>query len=304
MDWSWATGPGFPVSLSSASSAAASRATTSRRCAPPIGCPSPPRAPSPSGCPTWPSCSRAPASSWTSSTSSAPMRPGRSASRKGAMPPKLGILAGGGPLPAQLIAACKASGRSLLVLAFKGGTDPAAVVDVEHAWIRVGAAGTGMELLRRAGCEELVLAGPVRRLSPASLRPDWRTLQFFAKIGRRAWGDDGLLSALIKELEGEGFRVIGAEAILPSLLAPLGPLGRIAADAARLADIARGLEVLRELGRLDIGQAAVVQQGVVLGLEAIEGTDLLIERCGKLQREGSGGALSNTQNPPHATPAP
>jgi DUF1009 family protein len=220
------------------------------------------------------------------------------------MPPepgKLGILAGGGPLPAQLIAACRQSGRALFVLAFKGETDPATVKGVDHAWIRVGAAGTGFELLRRAGCKELVLAGPVRRLSPVSLRPDWRTLQFFAKIGRRAWGDDGLLSAVIKELEGEGFRVIGAEAILPSLLAPAGPLGRIAAGPAQLSDVERGIEVLRELGRLDIGQAAVVQQGVVLGLEAVEGTDLLIERCGQLMREGPGGVLVKIKKPNQET---
>ncbi|MBI1776352.1 MAG: UDP-2,3-diacylglucosamine diphosphatase LpxI [Proteobacteria bacterium] len=217
------------------------------------------------------------------------------------MQAKLGILAGGGPLPGQLIAVCKESGRPVFVLAFKGETDPSTVSGVEHAWIRVGAAGTGMELLREAGCEELVLAGPVKRLSPASLRPDWRTLQFFAKIGRRAWGDDGLLSAVINELEGEGFRVVGAEEILPSLLAPLGPLGRIAADPTQLADIGRGLEVLRELGRLDIGQAAIVQQGVVLGLEAIEGTDQLIERCGKLQRAGRGGVLVKVKKPGQET---
>ena len=214
---------------------------------------------------------------------------------------KLGILAGGGKLPAQLVAACKESGRDLFVLAFKGETDPETVAGVDHAWIRLGAAGTGFELLRRAGCRELVLAGPVKRLSPVSLRPDWRTLQFFAKIGRRAWGDDGLLSAVISELESEGFRVIGAEAILPSLLAPLGSLGRIAAEPAHLADIERGVEVLRELGRLDIGQAAVVQQGVVLGLEAVEGTDLLIERCAKLMREGRGAVLVKIKKPGQET---
>jgi len=137
----------------------------------------------------------------------------------------------------------------------------------------------------------------VRRPSLASLMPDWRAAKFFARIGLRALGDDGLLSAIIKELELEGFRVVGIESILGGLLAPKGPLGRIEPDEQARADIARGLEVARALGALDIGQAAVVQQGIVLGVEAADGTDALIARAGSLRREGPGGVLVKIAKP-------
>ncbi|HMK67064.1 MAG TPA: UDP-2,3-diacylglucosamine diphosphatase LpxI, partial [Stellaceae bacterium] len=133
--------------------------------------------------------------------------------------------------------------------------------------------------------------------SLASLMPDWRAAKFFARIGLRALGDDGLLSAIIKELELEGFRVVGIESILGGLLAPKGPLGRIEPDEQARADIARGLEVARALGALDIGQAAVVQQGIVLGVEAADGTDALIARAGSLRREGPGGVLVKIAKP-------
>src|SRR5262249_55287596 len=155
-----------------------------------------------------------------------------------------------------------------------------------HAIVRLGAAAEGFRILRENGVEELVMAGPVRRPSLASLMPDWRAAKFFARIGLRALRDDGLLSAIIKELELEGFRVVGIESILGGLLAPKGPLGRIEPDEQARADIARGLEVARALGTLDIGQAAVVQQGIVLGVEAADGTDALIARAGSLRREG------------------
>ncbi len=213
------------------------------------------------------------------------------------MAPKLGIVAGGGELPARLIAACRSAGREFFVLGLSGHAERERIGDAPQAWIRLGEAGSGLRLLREAGVEELVMAGPVRRPSLTELRPDWRTARFFAKIGLKALGDDGLLRAIINELEREGFRVVGVEAVVGDLLAPGGVWGRVAPDAQAEADIRRGVAVLRGLGPLDVGQAVVVQQGIVLGVEAVEGTDALIARCAGLRRAGPGGVLVKIAKP-------
>jgi DUF1009 family protein len=210
---------------------------------------------------------------------------------------KLGILAGSGELPLRVIDACRAAGRPVFVLALEGAADPENFSGVPHAAVRLGAGAEGLRLLRENGVEELVMAGPVRRPTLASLRPDWRAAKMLARIGLRALGDDGLLSAIIKEFELEGFRVVGVHSILGTLLAPEGPLGAIAPDEQARADIERGLEVARALGAVDVGQAVVVQQGIVLGLEAAEGTDALIERAGRLQGAGPGGVLVKAAKP-------
>lgn len=210
---------------------------------------------------------------------------------------KLGIVAGAGGLPRRLIEACRAAERDVFVLALEGAAEPATVEGVAHAWCPIGAAGRGLALLRENHVAELVLAGGVRRPSLAALRPDWRAAKFFARVGYRALGDDGLLSAVVAELEREGFRVIGPDQVLDAGLAPEGVLGRVRPDAQAMADIAHGQRVARALGALDIGQAVVVQQGLVLGVEAIEGTDELLRRCAALRREGVGGALVKTEKP-------
>jgi hypothetical protein len=213
------------------------------------------------------------------------------------MPPKLGILAGGGALPVRVIEACRATGREFFVLAFEGQTDPRIIADTPHAWVRLGAVGEAFRLLRGAGVADVVLAGPVKRPNLSDIRPDLHGAKFLAKVGARAFGDDGLLSAVVKEIEEEGFRVIGADEVFAELRTPLGPCGRIVPDAVAAADIARGIEVARTLGRLDVGQAVVVQQGLVLGVEAIEGTDGLLARCAGLRREGPGGVLVKVAKP-------
>jgi DUF1009 family protein len=210
---------------------------------------------------------------------------------------RLGVLAGGGQLPVRVIEACRASGRDVFVLAFEGHTDPATVAGTEHAWVRLGAVGEALRHLHNAGVGEVVMAGPVKRPSFEDLRPDWRGAMFLAKVGVRAFGDDGLLSAVVKELEAEGFKVIGADDVFGSLRTPLGTCGVIAPDEAARIDIDRGVAVVSALGRLDIGQAVVVQQGVVLGVEAIEGTDALLERCAALRRPGTGGVLVKISKP-------
>lgn len=213
------------------------------------------------------------------------------------MPPKLGIIAGRGDLPIRLIEACRATGREMFVLAVKNQTDEAVVADVPHNWIRLGAGGEGLKLLHQARVEDLVFAGKFKRPSLAAMRPDARTAKFFAKAGRAAWGDDGLLSAMVKELEEEGFRIVGPDDIVTDLLAPSGTFGTVEPDQAALDDISRGISVARALGGADVGQAVVVQEGMVLGVEAAEGTDRLIARCKVLQRQGPGGVLVKIKKP-------
>jgi DUF1009 family protein len=204
---------------------------------------------------------------------------------------KLCIVAGGGRLPRLLIEACRDAGRDFFVLALKGQADPEIVEQVPHEWIRMGAAGRGFAILKEQGIEELVMAGRVRRPSLLDLRPDLRVIKFFARLGRKGIGDDRLLRAVIDELEGEGLRVIGAHEVLPKLTADVGPLGEIVPDEQAEDDMHRGMAILSALSDVDIGQAVIVQQGIVLGVEAVEGTDALIERCRELKRDGLGGVL-------------
>jgi UDP-2,3-diacylglucosamine hydrolase len=213
------------------------------------------------------------------------------------MPGRLGIIAGSGALPRRLVDTCRAVGRDIFVLALEGAAEPRSLEGVPHAWCRLGAAATGLDLLRQNQVSELVLAGGVRRPSLFALRPDWRAAKLFARVGYRALGDDGLLSAVVEELEREGFRVIGADQLLVDGLAAEGPLGKARPEAQAIADIEQGLRVARALGALDIGQAVVVQQGLVLGVEAIEGTDALLQRCARLRREGPGGVLVKIEKP-------
>lgn len=212
-------------------------------------------------------------------------------------PRPLGIVAGNGGLPARIIASCRAAGRPVFVLALEGEADRGAIEDVPHAWCRLGGAAAGLDVLRANGVEDLVLAGGVHRPSLASLRPDWRAAKFFARVGYRALGDDGLLSAVVRELEREGFRIVGADQLLDEAGLPEGPLGRISPGADARADIAHGMRLARAIGALDIGQAVVVQHGLVLGVEAIDGTDALIRRCAALRRDGPGGVLVKAEKP-------
>jgi hypothetical protein len=144
-----------------------------------------------------------------------------------------------------------------------------------------------------------MLAGPIKRPSLTSLLPDKRAREGLARAGKKAaLGDDGLLSAIIKELEErEGFKVIAIEEIMAEMAARAGLYGACEPDDLAKGDIQRGVEVARALGKLDVGQSVVVQQGLVLGVEAIEGTDQLLARVKDLRREGPGGVLVKLAKP-------
>ena len=212
---------------------------------------------------------------------------------------KLGVIAGGGTLPGQIIAACRETGRDYFVLAFEDCADPGPIEDSPVQWIRMAGISKALDAARREGVEELILVGRIPRPSVMELMRDLRSAKFLAKVGTRILGDDTILSAVVRELEdGEGFRVIGPEALLTDILATPGSFGAIEPDENEIADIGRGLAVIQTLGQLDIGQATIVQNGTILGVEAAEGTDRLIERCAEFVVEGTpGGVLVKAAKP-------
>ena len=123
------------------------------------------------------------------------------------MADKLGIIAGGGELPARLVEVCRANRRAVFVLAFEGQTEPATVNDVDHAWVRLGQTARALAALHDAGVDELVLIGPIRRPGLKEIGFDLRGARFMAKIAVGGLGDDGLLRAAtdrIPQLESTG----------------------------------------------------------------------------------------------------
>jgi UDP-2,3-diacylglucosamine hydrolase len=210
----------------------------------------------------------------------------------------LGILAGGGRLPGQVAAAARATGRSVFLIGLEGFADPAVLAPWPHEVVRILAAGRIIAALREHGCQDLVLVGPVRRPSLLDLRPDAEGARLLARIGRAAFaGDDGLLAAVVRVFGEEGFRVIGMQEILNEALGPAGLLSKAEPDAVAMADIRRGVAVARALGEVDVGQGCVVQQGIVLAVEAAEGTDAMLSRCLALARPGRGGVLVKLVKP-------
>jgi len=210
----------------------------------------------------------------------------------------LGIIAGGGFLPRQLIESCIKEGRGVFVAAVEGETYPETVKDVPHVWLRLGALGAALEHFRKAGAKELVLAGKINRPRISSLRPDTMGAKLIARLGLSLLGGDAaMLKTIIAFLEEQGFRIVGIDDLMKDLVAPAGALGKIAPDKQAESDIALGMRVARAIGAFDVGQAAIIKTGLVLGIEAAEGTDALIERCSELRGEGKGGVLVKVRKP-------
>lgn len=221
-----------------------------------------------------------------------------SPSPKADMVTKLGIIAGGGDLPVRICEACEDAGRPFFVIAIEHQADIGRLSRFPHAVIRIGAAGKALKLFKKEGVRDLVMAGKVSRPSLAQLRPDAEALKFFATVGKGAGGDDDLLTRVANYFQDKhGFNVIPIGEVLGPTGVKTGSMTKTAPDSARQADIDRGLFVLKTLGPADVGQAVVVQEGIVLGVEAIEGTDALIERCGNLKRPGPGPVLVKIAKP-------
>jgi UDP-2,3-diacylglucosamine hydrolase len=199
----------------------------------------------------------------------------------------VGVIAGGGVMPFAVADSLKARGLDPVLFALRGVCDPTAVERFRHHWITVGQYGRAKKLLRAENCKNLVFIGTLVRPALSEIRLDWGTLRVMGRVWSAfRGGDDHLLSGVGRIFEQEGFRLLGLKEVAPDLLMPEGCVTRILPDQDAVADIARGRDLLRALGPFDIGQAVVVVDGHVLGVEGIEGTDGLLARIADLRVAG------------------
>jgi DUF1009 family protein len=198
----------------------------------------------------------------------------------------VGLIAAGGVMPFAVADSLIARGFNPVLFALRGACDPERVKRFRHHWIFLGQLGRAMKLFRAEGCRDLVFIGTLVRPALSEIRLDWGTLRVIGPIlSAFRGGDDHLLSGIGRILEKDGFRMVGIRDVAPDVLMPEGFLTRALPDENAIADIARGRDVLRALSPFDIGQAAVVIDGHVVGVEDIEGTDGLLARVARLRAE-------------------
>jgi DUF1009 family protein len=196
----------------------------------------------------------------------------------------LGIIAGGGEMPLEVAAA---SEMAVHILGIEGSASEA-IKQYPHTWIKWGEIGKMLRLLGEHNCGQVVIIGSVARPDMEQIHLDFgavRNLPFI--LGLTVGGDDSVLSNVVRFFEHKGFHVRGAHEIATHLVADKGVIGRCKPGRQDRKDIAKAVQVVEELGRLDVGQGAVVARDYVLAVEAAEGTDAMLERCGKLRQWGA-----------------
>ena len=199
----------------------------------------------------------------------------------------VGLIAAGGAMPFAVADSLAARGTRPVLFAIRGACDATKVERFRHHWISIGQLGRATRLFREEGCGELIFIGSLVRPALSEIRFDVGTLRAIPQIWASfRGGDDHLLSGIGRIFEGQGFRMVGIKDVAPDLLMPEGNVTGVRPDERSQADIAKGREVLRVLSPFDIGQAVVVIDGHVVGVEDIEGTDGLLARIARLREQG------------------
>lgn len=195
---------------------------------------------------------------------------------------KFGLIAGNGKFPFMVVDGARRSGVPLVVAAIREETDPAMDQRAERVrWVGIGQLGRMIRFFKEEGVEKAIMAGQVKHVQIFSRAvPDARMLKVLLKLPRR--NTDALIGAIASELESEGIELVDSTCFLQDSLPKIGTLTRREPSKQEREDIQYGLEIAREIARLDLGQTIVIRGQACVAIEAMEGTDETIRRAGNL----------------------
>lgn len=198
----------------------------------------------------------------------------------------IGVIAGNGAFPLEFVRGAKRNACKVFAVCHIGETDKAIESLVDGAvWIKVGQLGKLISSFLSFGVERVAMAGGISRISLfKGVKLDVRGIQLLARI--RSTKDDLIMRGIAEELEKEGIEVISCATFMEDSFAAEGVLGRCKPTATQRADIEVGVSALRAMSAEHIGQLVIVKDGVVVAVEAVEGSDAAITRGGELGGPG------------------
>ncbi len=204
-----------------------------------------------------------------------------------AAPTPLGLIAGNGMLPYRIIENLRQSGRTVFALGISSEVAEEISGNMD-AWVSIGQLELARDLMQQAGVRDVVIVGGVQRPNLTTLELDagglWVVERALSQVQR---GDNALLTNVLDYFEAQGFAIVSAADVLAQTR-PLQGLLTEATIEPHMQDMTRAVEIASHIGALDIGQAAIVARGIVLGVESVEGTDAMLARVGDLSEEVRG----------------
>lgn len=205
----------------------------------------------------------------------------------------IGCIFGFGDLPKIILNHLKKQNRKFVVVGVETKLPKLRETSIT---VSVGEVGRVLKFLKQHQVSDLVFGGKIKRPSLNDLKLDKDGAFLLAKLGLKfveilKGGDDYIISYVMHIFKKNGYNIVSPQDLVPELLAPKGSVSNAKPSKQDRRDIATGKAVLDSLGSLDVGQAVVVENGQVLGIEAAEGTDALIARCAKLKKQARGGVL-------------
>ena len=217
---------------------------------------------------------------------------------------KIGLLAGNGMMPVEILKKSRERGVEVYVAGLEPFADEANFMPgglfpegVPYVMARLGEVGKILKFFKSHGVTELVLAGGIKRPSFKELIPDWEGAKMVARVAMKKQGDDGLFRAVLREIEALGFHILGVEEVVPEMMFHEGLYGRVKPSSEDMDDIRRGIVVAKALGAADVGQAVVIQEGIVLAVEAVEGTDNMLARAATFKKQGKAPVMVKIMKP-------
>ena len=210
---------------------------------------------------------------------------------------KLGIIAGDGFLPKHVADAAKKKKVPFTVICLEDETDMSNFKGIDHKVFQIHRVSKIISHLKDQGVTHVTLAGKVKRADISRLLLDLKGAKLFTMIVKNGLADNSILQTILDFVESQGFEIIAPEKIADEIILPKGNLAKAKPSKQALDDIKTGIKTIKGVASFDVGQALIIQNGLVLGVEAAEGTDELLRRCGEIKQEGEGPVLIKIVKP-------